>query len=207
MNESNLHNYQRYTVDFILNHPASGCFLDMGCGKTVSTLTAINRLMYEDLEVSKVLVIAPKRVAEDTWTKEVEKWDHLKHLRVSKVLGTERQRKEALRKEADIYVINRENVCWLVAQYRGSLPFDMLVIDELSSFKNPKAQRFKALRLVRPQIDRVVGLTGTPAPNGLCDIWSQIYLLDQGERLDEIPGKVLSSRPEQWASRIRLQDT
>lgn len=185
MNESNLHNYQRYTVDFILNHLASGCFLDMGCGKTVSTLTAINRLMYEDLEVSKVLVIAPKRVAEDTWTKEVEKWDHLKHLRVSKVLGTERQRKEALRKEADIYVINRENVCWLVAQYRGSLPFDMLVIDELSSFKNPKAQRFKALRLVRPQIDRVVGLTGTPAPNGLCDIWSQIYLLDQGERLEK----------------------
>lgn len=185
MNENNLHNYQRYTVDFILNHPASGCFLDMGCGKTVSTLTAINRLMYEDLEISKVLVIAPKRVAEDTWVKEVDKWDHLKHIRISRVLGTERQRKDALRADADIYVINRENVCWLVAYYHGTLPFDMLVIDELSSFKSPKAQRFKALRLVRPQFSRVVGLTGTPAPNGLIDIWSQIYLLDQGERLEK----------------------
>lgn len=189
MNESNLHNYQRYTVDFILNHPASGCFLDMGLGKTVSTLTAINRLMYEDLEINKVLVIAPKRVAEDTWTKEVEKWDHLKHLRVSRVLGTESQRKAALKSDADIYVINRENVCWLVAQYRGSLPFDMLVIDELSSFKSPKAQRFKSLRLVRPQFSRVVGLTGTPAPNGIIDLWSQIYLLDQGERLEKTVSK------------------
>lgn len=189
MNENNLHNYQRYTVDFILNHPASGCFLDMGLGKTVSTLTAINRLMYENLEVNKVLVIAPKRVAEDTWTKEVEKWDHLKHLRVSRVLGSEPQRKAALRVDADIYVINRENVCWLVAQYRGSLPFDMLVIDELSSFKSPKAQRFKSLRLVRPQFSRVVGLTGTPAPNGIIDLWSQIYLLDQGERLEKTVSK------------------
>lgn len=189
MNESNLHNYQRYTVDFILNHSASGCFMDMGLGKTVSTLTAINRLMYEDLEINKVLVIAPKRVAEDTWTKEVEKWDHLKHLRVSRVLGTESQRKAALKADADIYVINRENVCWLVAQYRGSLPFDMLVIDELSSFKSPKAQRFKSLRLVRPQFSRVVGLTGTPAPNGIIDLWSQIYLLDQGERLEKTVSK------------------
>lgn len=189
MNENNLHNYQRYTVDFILNHSASGCFMDMGLGKTVSTLTAINRLMYEDLEINKVLVIAPKRVAEDTWTKEVEKWDHLKHLRVSRVLGTESQRKAALKADADIYVINRENVCWLVAQYRGSLPFDMLVIDELSSFKSPKAQRFKSLRLVRPQFSRVVGLTGTPAPNGIIDLWSQIYLLDQGERLEKTVSK------------------
>lgn len=180
-----MHEYQRYSVDFIVNHTAAGLFLDMGLGKTVSTLTAINRLMYEDLEVSKVLVVAPKRVAEDTWAKEVAKWDHLKHLRVSRVLGTERQRKEALRKDADIYVINRENVCWLVALYRGALPFDMLVIDELSSFKSPKAQRFKSLRLVRPQFSRVVGLTGTPAPNGMIDLWSQIYLLDQGERLEK----------------------
>lgn len=185
MNENNLHNYQRYSVDFIQTHPAAGLLLDMGLGKTVSTLTAINRLMYEDLEISKVLVIAPKRVAEDTWVKEVDKWDHLKHIRISRVLGTERQRKDALRADADIYVINRENVCWLVAYYHGTLPFDMLVIDELSSFKSPKAQRFKALRLVRPQFSRVVGLTGTPAPNGLIDIWSQIYLLDQGERLEK----------------------
>lgn len=185
MNENNLHNYQRYSVDFIQTHPAAGLLLDMGLGKTVSTLTAINRLMYEDLEISKVLVIAPKRVAEDTWVKEVDKWDHLKHIRISRVLGTERQRKDALRADADIYVINRENVCWLVAYYHGTLPFDMLVIDELSSFKSPKAQRFKALRLVRPQFSRVVGLTGTPAPNGLIDLWSQIYLLDQGERLEK----------------------
>lgn len=185
MNESNLHNYQKYTVDFIINHPASGCFLDLGMGKTISTLTAINRLMYEDLEISKVLIIAPKRVALDTWTKESVKWDHTKHLRISQVLGTESQRKEALRQDADIYITNRENVCWLVGQYRGSLPFDMLVIDELSSFKSPKAQRFKSLRLVRPQFTRVVGLTGTPAPNGLIDLWSQIYLLDQGVRLEK----------------------
>ena len=183
MNESNLHNYQKYSVNYILDHPAAGLLLDMGLGKTVSTLTAINRLMYEDIEIDRVLVIAPKRVAEDTWTKEVQKWEHLKHLRISRVLGTERQRREALRAKADIYVINRENVCWLVGQYRGALPFDMLVIDELSSFKSPKAERFKALRLVRPGFKRVVGLTGTPAPNSLIDLWSQIYLLDQGERL------------------------
>lgn len=183
MNENNLHHYQKYSVDFAVDHPYCALFLDMGCGKTVSTLTAINRLMFEDLEINKVLVIAPKRVAEDTWTKEAAKWDHLKHLRISRVLGTERQRKDALRADADIFVINRENVCWLIAQYRGTLPFDMLVIDELSSFKSPKAQRFKALRMVRPQFSRVVGLTGTPAPNGLTDLWSQIYLLDQGERL------------------------
>lgn len=183
MNENNLHHYQKYSVDFAVDHPYCALFLDMGCGKTVSTLTAINRLMFEDLEINKVLVIAPKRVAEDTWTKEAAKWDHLKHLRISRVLGTERQRKDALRADADIFVINRENVCWLIAQYRGTLPFDMLIIDELSSFKSPKAQRFKALRMVRPQFSRVVGLTGTPAPNGLTDLWSQIYLLDQGERL------------------------
>lgn len=185
MNESNLHSYQQYSVDYVLEHPYCALFLDCGLGKTVTTLTAINRLMYEELEVNKVLVIAPKRVAEDTWVKEAAKWEHLKHLRISRVLGTARQRKEALKAKADIYVINRENVCWLTAYYGGALPFDMLVIDELSSFKSPKAQRFKALRLVRPQISRVVGLTGSPAPNGLADLWSQIYLLDQGERLSK----------------------
>lgn len=194
MNESNLHNYQKYAVRFIKDNPAAGLLLDMGLGKTVSTLTAINWLMYEDAEIDKVLVIAPKRVAEDTWTKEAKKWDHLKHLRISKVLGSERQRKEALRIDADIYVINRENVCWLVGQYQGILPFDMLVIDELSSFKNPKSERFKALRLVRPSISRVVGLTGTPAPNGLIDLWSQIYLLDGGERL----GKTVTGYRERY---------
>ena len=185
MNESNLHNYQKYSVDYILDHPYCALFQECGLGKTVTTLTAINRLMYEDLEINKVLVIAPLRVASATWPPEAQKWEHLKHLRISTILGTEPQRKAALRVDADIYVINRENVCWLVAQYRGSLPFDMLVIDELSSFKSPKAQRFKSLRLVRPQFSRVVGLTATPTSNGLCDLWSQIYLLDQGERLEK----------------------
>lgn len=185
MNESNLHGYQRAAVEHIITHPYSGLFLDMGLGKTVSTLTAVNRLMNEYLEVAKVLVIAPKRVAEDTWTTECAKWEHLRHLRVSKVLGTEKQRKAALREDADLYVINRENVVWLVAQYQGAWPYDMVIIDELSSFKSAKAARFKALRQVRPMTERVVGLTGTPAPNGLIDLWPQLYLLDMGERLEK----------------------
>lgn len=184
MNESNLHDYQRKAVQHIIEHPYSALLLDMGLGKSVSTLTAIKMLIDEYLEVSKVLIIAPKRVAESTWSDEINKWDHLKGLTVSKILGTERQRKEALKAKADIYLINRENVAWMVAYLQGWFPFDMLVIDELSSFKSPKAARFKALRLVRPKITRVVGLTGTPAPNGLIDIWSQLYLLDMGERLE-----------------------
>jgi len=139
--------------------------------------------MYEFLEINKVLVIAPLRVAESTWSAELERWDHLRHLRLSKVLGCEAKRKEALRTQADIYIINRENVPWLVNYYGAAWPFDMLVIDELSSFKSPQAIRFKALRHVRPLIKRVVGLTGTPAPNGLIDLWPQIYLLDRGDRL------------------------
>lgn len=185
MNESNLHGYQRAAVEHIITHPYSGLFLDCGLGKTVSALTAVNRLMNEYLEVAKVLVIAPKRVAEDTWTTECAKWEHLRHLRVSKVLGTEKQRKAALREDADLYVINRENVVWLVAQYQGAWPYDMVIIDELSSFKSAKAARFKALRQVRPMTERVVGLTGTPAPNGLIDLWPQLYLLDMGERLEK----------------------
>lgn len=183
MNESNLHEYQRKAVQHIIDNPYSGLLLDMGLGKSISTLTAIKKLMDEYLEVSKVLIIAPKRVAESTWSDEINKWDHLKGLTVSKILGTERQRKEALKAKADIYLINRENVAWMVAYLQGYFPFDMLVIDELSSFKSAKAARFKALRMVRPKIGRVVGLTGTPAPNGLIDLWSQLYLLDMGERL------------------------
>lgn len=188
------HRYQQHSEEHILDNPGCGLFLEMGLGKTVTTLTAINRLMFEELEVSKVLVIAPKRVAEDTWISEKDKWDHLRHLRISIVLGTERQRKAALQAKADIYVINRENVCWLVSFYGGAFPFDMLVIDELSSFKSPKAARFKALRQIRPKVDRVVGLTGTPAPNGLLDLWSQVYLLDQGERL----GKSVTTYREKY---------
>lgn len=176
MDERNLHGYQKAAVRHIIEHPATGLFLEMGLGKTVSTLTAVNILMNEYLEVSRVLVIAPKRVAEDTWTSECAKWDHLKHLRVSVMLGSEKKRIEAFQRDADIYVINRENVEWLVAKWNGYFPFDMVVIDELSSFKSGKSKRFRALRLVRPKVNRIVGLTGTPAPNGLMDLWSQLYL-------------------------------
>lgn len=183
MNESNLHNYQTFAVQHIINHPGAGLLLDMGLGKTVSTLTAIKKLMDEYLEVNKVLIIAPKRVAESTWCDEIDKWEHLHGLTVSKIIGNQKQRKAALKATADIYTINRENVVWLVSHLQGYWPFDMVVIDELSSFKSSKSARFRALRLVRPKTNRVVGLTGTPAPNGLIDLWSQIYLLDMGERL------------------------
>lgn len=179
----NPHNYQLHAEQHIYDYPGCGLFIDMGLGKTVVTLTAMYRLLYEEFEISKVLVIAPKRVAEHTWTAEIAKWDHLQDLTVSKVLGSEKERKAALAKKADVYLINRENVAWIVAQYGGKWPFDMVVIDELSSFKSAKSGRFKALRQVRPLIKRMVGLTGTPAPNSLLDLWSQLYLLDRGERL------------------------
>ena len=183
LSEKNLHNYQKQAIQHIFDHPGCALFLDLGLGKTITTLTAIDRLMYDSYEIGKVLVIAPKRVAEDTWMNEVKNWEHVKHLRLSLVLGTEKQRKEALHRAADIYVINRENVAWLVSMYGSAFPFDMVVIDELSSFKNHASQRFKALRMVRTKVKRVVGLTGTPSPNGLIDLWSQLYLLDMGERL------------------------
>lgn len=176
------HEYQRTAIDKILDTPRCGLFLDMGLGKTVITLTAVERLMYDSFEVSRVLVIAPLRVAEDTWSRESEKWDHLRHLTISKILGTPAQRRAALAAKADIYVINRENVVWLCGELKHWC-FDMVVIDELSSFKSPKAQRFRALRKVITGSKRVVGLTGTPAPNGLIDLWSEMYLIDGGERL------------------------
>ncbi len=188
------HHYQEFATEHVIDNPEAGLFIGMGLGKTAVTLSAISRLMFEDFEISKVLVIAPKKVAEDTWIEEVKKWDHLQHLKLSIVLGTERQRKEALARKADIYIINRENVAWLVSMYQSKFPFDTVVIDELSSFKNAKSQRFKALRTVRPQIKRVIGLTGTPAPNGLLDLWPQMYLLDQGERL----GKTLTGYREKY---------
>jgi SNF2 family DNA or RNA helicase len=193
------HIYQQIAIQKILNMAAVGLFLKMGLGKTVCALTAISELLYDRFEVSRVLVIAPLKVAEATWSREIEKWDHLRHLRIAKVLGTEKQRVAALTSKADIWVINRENVEWLVDFFGKYWPFDMVVVDELSSFKSNKAGRFKALRKVRPLIKRIVGLTGTPAPNGLIDLWAQIYLLDQGERLGKtiteyrnryfIPGK------------------
>ena len=177
------HEYQVYTTDFILNHTAAGIFLDMGLGKSVIALTAVMELLHDRFDVSKVLVIAPLRVANTTWLDEVLKWEHLRGLIVSKVLGSKKDRTMALYKKADVYTINRENVPWLVEFYKNCWPFDMVIIDELSSFKSPSAKRFRALKKVRHKIKRIVGLTGTPAPNGLLDIWSQIYLLDGGERL------------------------
>lgn len=184
LREADLHPYQVAAVEHILNHTHCGLFLEMGLGKTVSTLTAISRLMWDELSISRVLVVAPKRVAESVWDAEIDKWEHLKDLRISKIVGDAKTRLNALRTPADIYAIGRDNIAWLCKFYAGKhLPFDMLVIDELSSFKNHKAVRFKHLRMVQPQFKRVVGLTGTPAPNGLIDLWAQMYLLDRGERL------------------------
>lgn len=186
--------YQQYAIQHVLDNPSCGLFLDMGLGKTVSTLTAVDALINDLFEVKKVLVIAPKRVAEDTWTTEASKWDHLRHLRLSVVIGTEKQRKQALAEKADIYVINRENVAWLVGLYQSAWPFDMVVGDELSSFKSSKSIRFKALKMIRPLVKRFVGLTGTPTPNGLIDLWPQVYLLDMGARL----GKTITSYREKY---------
>ena len=177
------HPYQQYCIRQILQKPAIGLFLDMGLGKTAITLTAVNELKYGRFLVRRVLVIAPKKVAEATWQREARKWDNLKHLRFSTVLGGETKRIRALNTPADVYVINRENVVWLVTYYQNDWPFDMVVCDEFSSFKSHSAKRFKALAAIRPHIRRIVGLTGTPSPNGLMDLWSQVYLLDRGERL------------------------
>lgn len=187
LKENNLHNYQKACVEHIIDNKFCGVFLDMGLGKTVSTLTALNYLMNDYCEINSVLVIAPKRVAESVWQEEAEKWEHLKHLRFSKIIGSAKQRISAIvETKADIYIISRDNIAWLCALYGGGkLPFDMVVIDELSSFKSYKSIRFKALRGARPYLKRLVGLTGTPAPNGLIDLWPQIYLMDRGERLEK----------------------
>lgn len=183
------HAYQKHCIDKIIELDKVGLFLDMGLGKTVTTLTAIKELKYNRFQVRKVLIIAPKKVAEGTWTKEKDKWDHTQMLRVSPVLGSEKKRIKAINTPSDLYVINRENVVWLVDYYRNAWPFDMVVIDESSSFKNHSAKRFKALVQVMSKIKRLVELTGTPSPNGLNDLWSQIYLLDEGRRLGKRYGQ------------------
>lgn len=188
------HPYQKYCIDRVISDNALGLFLDMGLGKTVITLTAVNELKYNRFAVKKVLIIAPKKVAEATWSKEAAKWDHLRRLRFSLVLGSLTKRVRALNMPADVYIINRENIPWLVDYYRNAWPFDMVVIDESSSFKNHRAKRFKALKMVRGHIQRIVELTGTPAPNGLIDLWAQIYLLDGGQRL----GKSISGFRERY---------
>jgi len=176
--------YQTFGSERILNNLEVGAFLDMGLGKTVMTLTPLKELIQRN-ETGKILIIAPKKVAENVWTDEIEKWDHLNDLTTSLILGNEKQRKAALLRKADLYIINRENIPWLVALLGLNWNFTTVVIDELSSFKSPKSQRFKSLKLVRPYIKRIIGLTGSPAPNGLLDLWSQVYLLDKGKRLGE----------------------
>lgn len=183
LDRNNLHAYQRTAVEHIKEHPECALFLDMGLGKTVSTLTAIVDLI-NFFEVSKVLIVAPKRVAEMTWGDEVENWQHLNGLRVSVIKGTAKQREAAARADADIYTVSRDNLVWLLQMWGGSkVPYDMIVLDELSSFKNHQSKRFKAAKIIRRSCNRVVGLTGTPAPNGLIDLWAQMYLVDGGVRL------------------------
>ena len=183
LKKEQLHEYQVKAVDMIVNNLNCGLFLDMGLGKTVSTLTAIQELR-EIGFIDKVLIIAPKKVAQVTWKDEINNWEHLKGLRISVIDGTAAQRRAAMMADADIYTVSRDNVVWLVVEHGGvKLPYDMVVIDELSSFKNYASKRFKALRRVRKFIPRVVGLTGTPAPNGLIDLWAQMFLIDEGKRL------------------------
>ena len=183
------HEDQRYCIDYIKTHPVSALFLDMGLGKTVTTLTALRDLMLDNLSVSKVLVIAPLRVARDTWPAEVEKWDHLHDLDVSVIVGTVKERTAALNHGAMIYVINRENVKWLVEYYGKDWSYDCVVIDELSSFKNHQSQRWKYLKKVRHKITRMIGLTGTPASNGLMDLFAEVGIIDGGERLGRFIGR------------------
>ncbi len=177
-----LHAYQEYAKTWIVEHSYCGLLLDMGLGKTLTTLAAIDEIQNIFSEDHKILIVAPKKVAEETWSAEMEKWHF--GFTYSKVLGSERKRVEALKTEADIYLINRENVVWLVEYYKTRWPFTFVVIDELSSFKSSKSKRFRALRKIRPKVQRLVGLTGTPAPNSLIDLWPQIYLMDRGERLE-----------------------
>lgn len=210
------HEYQAYCIDYLLEHPAAGLFLKPGMGKTVTALTAADRLLYDYFAVSKALVIAPLRVAEDTWTRESAKWDHLRHLRVSRVLGSAKERLAALAVGADVYCINRENVPWLVKHYGLGWPFDLVIVDESSSFRNPSAQRFKALRKVRPLIKYIWELTGTPRPRSLLDLWAQLYLLDRGERLGKTfteyknryftPGRRNGYVVYEWAPRPGAED-
>ena len=172
------HDYQQYAADYIETHPIAAVLLDMGLGKTVITLTALMNLLFDSFEAHRVLVIAPLRVARDTWPAEIEKWDHLNMLTYSVAVGTEKERKAAFLQSADIYIINRENVQWLIEQSGLPFDFDTVIVDELSSFKSHQSKRFKSLMKVRPRIRRIVGLTGTPSANGLMDLWAEFKILD-----------------------------
>jgi SNF2 family DNA or RNA helicase len=184
----NPHEYQTFATNFILEHPVSAILLDMGLGKSAITLTAIQSLMRDSFEVHRVLVIAPLRVATQTWPSELEKWEHLHDLTYAEAVGTEAERRYQLRRNVDIHIINRENIKWLIEDSGLPFNYDMVVIDELSSFKSHQAKRFKALMKVRPTVKRIVGLTGTPSSNGLMDLWAEYKLLDMGERLGRFIG-------------------
>ena len=198
------HEYQKFTAEYIEEHPVSAIFLDCGLGKTSITLTAVNDLMFDSFEIHRVLVVAPIRVASFSWPAEIEKWDHLEGLRYSVAVGTAAERLAALRRQADIYLINRENVQWLISESGIPFDFDMVVIDELSSFKNHQTKRFKALMKVRPKVKRIVGLTGTPSSNGLMDLWAEFRLLDMGERLGRFIGQYRTSyfRPDKQNGQV-----
>lgn len=203
----NPHDYQRYAIEYILSHPVTAAILDMGLGKSVITLTAIDLLLNDFFEIRKVLVVAPLRVASTTWPDEIRKWDHLSDLRFSVAVGTEKERIAALKADTDICIINRENLPWLVEKSGVPLDFDMAVLDELSSFKT-NSQRTKAFLKLRPHLKRVVGLTGTPSSNGLMDLFWEFRCLDMGERLGRfigVPLAVFYSRQAEWEHRLQLQ--
>ena len=195
------HEYQRYATEYIETHPIAAVLLDMGLGKTSITLTALNDLLFDRFEIHKVIVIAPLRVARDTWPAEIEKWEHLSSLVYSVAVGTEAERLAALRQRADIYIINRENVQWLVEASGLPFDFDMVVVDELSSFKNHQSKRFRAMMKVRPRVERIIGLTGTPSSNGLMDLWAEFKLLDMGKRL----GKIVEQTPNAITKRRAMK--
>ena len=198
------HDYQKYAIEYIKNNPIAAVLLDMGLGKTVITLTAISDLLHDSFEVRKILIIAPLRVAKTTWSDEIKKWEHLHSLRYSVAVGTEKERLDALHTPADIYIINRENIQWLIEKSGVPFDFDMVVIDELSSFKNHQSKRFRSLMKVRPKVRRVVGLTGTPTGGGLMDLWAQFRLLDMGQRLGKFIGKYRAAyfRPDKMNGQI-----
>ena len=183
------HDYQAYAIDYIETHPVAAVLLDMGLGKTVISLTAIADLLFDSFEAHRILVVAPLRVARDTWPAEIKKWQHLKHLTFAVCVGTPKERKAALMADADITIINRENLQWLIESSGFPFDYDMVVIDELSSFKNHNSKRFKSLLKVRPSVKRIIGLTGTPSSNGLMDLWAEIGILDGGERLGKFIGR------------------
>ena len=190
----NPHDYQAYAIRYIEKHPVAAVLLDMGLGKTIISLTAVNDLLFDSFEVHRVLVVAPLRVARDTWPAEIKKWEHLDGLTYAVAVGTPKERKAALMQQADITIINRENLQWLIDESGFPFDFDMVIIDELSSFKNHKSKRFKSLMKVRPRIHRIIGLTGTPSSNGLMDLWAEFKVLDMGERLpDKRNGEIIYS--------------